>query len=47
MTFKLVKFDPFQRFSLLAGVGLVLINLGVSYIVVSVMKHLPGLKKII
>lgn len=47
VAFKLVKFDPFQRFSLLAGVGLVLINLGVSYIVVSVMKHLPGLKKII
>lgn len=43
--YKFCKFNPFDK-NFLYG-GLIIVNLVLSYIVVSIMKHLPGLKKII
>lgn len=46
MAYKILKFNPFAtRFAV--GGALIVINLVLSYIVVSIMKRLPGFKKII
>ncbi|WP_448783340.1 acyltransferase [Blautia sp.] len=47
LAYKLFKFNPFAVGFVMGGIILVIVNLALSYIMVTIMKHLPGIKKII
>ena len=47
LAYKLFKFNPFTVSFAMGGMILVIVNLALSYMMVTIMKYLPGIKKII
>lgn len=47
LAYKLFKFNPFSVSFAMGGMILVIVNLALSYMIVTIMKYLPGIKKII